>query len=411
VWAGLFPFPLSARAFKNGGLAMLHALYLGLPACMAVWLLMADLLRRFARGSDRTSKHGEISREHQKARQETGGNKTSDESKPSKACAPRQTVAVLGWILLTALLAASPLVVCHLSKSPKLNAVLQVDYYCYRKLWPQAIEAARGAADNIQVVCALNQALYHTGRLGEELSLSQDPATLLLYDQKYRPDWNVIDIYLDLGFVNMANHYLVEAMDIYGERPSLLRRLALVNVALGNTGTARIYFNALKRVPFHSAWAGGYLLKMDRDPSLPDDEVVAGMRRIMMKDNHIIPLPVDKLMLKLLEQNKRNRMAYEYFSAYCLLTKNIPAWIGQLKRLDDFNWGGLPRYYQEAAVLAVRGLGLTGEIKGGRIDSQTLQRFDDFAAKLKTFGTDRRKASEDMRKEYGDSYYYFYYLR
>jgi len=220
----------------------------------------------------------------------------------------------------------------------------------------------------------------------------------------------VIDIYLDLGFINMAQHYLVEAIDLYGERPALLRRLALVNVAVGNVGTARIYFNSLARVPFHAAWARDYLRRMDADPLLAGDEEVARLRELALKDDHVIPLPVDTLMLKLLEHNEHNRMAFEYLMAYYLLTKNITAFVAQLSRMDNFNWGEMPRYHQEAIVLAVRNLGLRPDLKGRRVGEDYARRHEDFMLRLKTAGTDRAKAAADLRKDYGDSYLYFYYL-
>jgi hypothetical protein len=309
------------------------------------------------------------------------------------------------------LLAAIAGAVLRLGLNAELKAVLQVDYHSYRKMWPQALECAKAASGNIHVACAVNQALYHTGRLGDELPLAQNPDVLLLYDQKYRPDWNVIDLYLELGFINMADHYLVEAVELYGERPSLLRRLALVNAAIGNTGTARIYFNALKRVPYHASWAGDYLRKMADDPSLAGDSEVARMRQSMMKENYIIPLPVETLMLKLLEANKNNRMAFEYLMAHCLLTRNIQAWAQHQSRLGGMVPGGLPRFYQEAAILAARGLGLEVGLQGRRVDEISVKRYEEFVRLMKASGPDRRKAAGDLRNDYGDTYYYYYYLQ
>jgi hypothetical protein len=402
MFAGFFPFAMSAKAFKSQGLAMLHAMCLGLPVFLLVWLLWEALFGRFF------AAHGKIavsSRGDPHASQKIASGREIRTGKGSGW-------ALLRWAAWTALLVVATGAVARMAANAELKAVLQVDYYCYRKMWPQALEAARASAgNNIHVICSMNQALFHTGRLGDDLPLTQDAETLLLYDQKYRPDWNVIDIYLELGFINMAHHYLVEAVEMYGERPSLLRRLALVYVAIGNPGTARIYFNSLKNVPFHAAWSEEYLRKMDIDPTLAGDEEVARMRQSMMKDDHIIPLPMDTLMVKLLEWNKNNRMAFEYLTAYCLLTKNIPAWVGHLGRLEDFSWGELPRYYQEAIVVAVRGLGLKPALKAGHINPEYVRRYDHFVQSMKTFGSDRQKAAEALRKDYGDSYFYYFYLR
>src|SRR5205823_3999911 len=139
-----------------------------------------------------------------------------------------------------------------------------------------------------------------------------------------------IDVYLDLGFVGMAHHYLAEAMDIYGERPSLLRRLVLVNTVLGNEGTARIYLRALAKVPWQGSWAKEFQQQLETDPSMTENKEVARLRSAMMKSDQVVPLPIDKLMLSLLQVNPRNRMAFEYLMAYCLLTKNVKGFVSQL---------------------------------------------------------------------------------
>ena len=411
VGLGLFPFGLSARVFQSWGLALLYATYLVLPLSVIVWMVWDSWVRRgFLAGPRRVS--GSPSPQ---AASKGKGAHGDRQSKPHKVRPPASASAlgkqgVLGWMAVTSLMLFVVAVVTWLALHKEIGAMLRVDFYSYRKMWPQVLEAAKGAPNNLQVMCAKNQALYHSGRLGDDLRLTQDTQTLLLYDHKYRPDWSVIDLYLDLGFVNMAHHYLAEAVDIYGERPSLLERLVLVNAVIGNPGTARIYLNALCRVPFHAAWARDYLRRMEVDSSLEGDEEVARLRKSILKDDHVIPLPVDALMLKLLDRDKNNRMAFEYLMAHCLLTKNLKMFAEQCGRFADFNWGELPRYYQEAIVLAVSHLGLEINLKGRRLADEHGQRHQAFIRKLGAAGSDRLPMAVELQKEYGDSYYYFYYL-
>lgn len=413
IVAELFPFTLSTRVFRSEGLALLYALYLVLPLGAAGWLLWRGVARRrFLGGPPAPAPAPPHPSPKDKAAPETPRHHASGGAGPaaSDPAGPKSRRVLWRWLAGSLALWVGAGVVARGSANPELKAVLEVDFYGYQKMWPRVLEAARGATNNLHVVCATCQALYHSGRLGDDLPLTPNPQALLLYDQKFRPDWNVIDIYLDLGFINMAHHYLAEAIDIYGERPALLRRLALVNVAIGNAGTARIYFHALARVPFHAAWARDYLRQLDADPLLAGDEEVARLRALAMKVDHVIPLPLDTLMLKLLEQNAHNRMAFEYLMAYYLLTKNLKAFAAQWRRLDDFNWGEMPRYHQEAIILAARNLGLKPDLKGRRVGEDYLRRHDDFMRRRQVAGADRARAAEDLRKDYGDSYWYFYYL-
>jgi hypothetical protein len=284
-----------------------------------------------------------------------------------------------------------------------------VDYRAYHRDWKGVIDAAKGDPNSIHVQCAVNQALFHLGRLGDDLMLRQNPEALVLYDHRFRPDWNVIDVYLDLGFVGMAHHYLIEAMDIYGERPSLMRRVVIVNTVLGNVGTAKIYLRALEKVPFHAAWAREYRAQLEADPTMAGHKEVARLRSLMMKENQVVPLPIDKLMLSLLQANPRNRMAFEYLMAYYLMTKNLKGFVAQLNRLEQFTMGGLPRLYQEAIVLAVRDLGLRTEARNLSLGQDAVERHQRFALKLKSLGPDPAKAALELQKEFGDSYFYYYF--
>src|SRR5207245_1223765 len=104
------------------------------------------------------------------------------------------------------------------------------------------------------------------GNLTRELPVLAQPVDLLLFDEKQQSHWRKSDLYFDLGYLNMALHHLTESVEFYGERPVLLRRLALVNLALGNLSTARVYLGTLARAPFQRRWAQEYLEQLGTDP-------------------------------------------------------------------------------------------------------------------------------------------------
>ncbi len=397
------PFAVSSRVLQSAGLGLLYLVYFS-----------AFVLGMIGWAWDAMS--GSPLRGNSPASPDRAGEEVGKRGKaaPGGARTPRPGGVFVG-VPLRAGEALALLLVTYgiwaISVDQETRTVMHVDYFAHHREWNRVLEAAQGDVRSIHVQCAVNQALFHLGRLGDDLLLTQNPEALLLYDHKFRPDWNVIDVYLDLGFVGMAHHYLVEAMDIYGERPSLLRRSVLVNLVLGNTGTARIYLRALAKVPFHRAWANQWLKEMESDTSMAQNKEVARLRELVMKKNQMVPLPMEKLMLSLLEANPRNRMAFEYLMAHYLITKNMQGFISQLGRLDQFTMGELPRLYQEAIVVGVHDLGLRPDLKKLRLGDEVLQRHQAFSAKLKSAGQGAAKVQADLQREFAGSYFYYYFSR
>ena len=57
----------------------------------------------------------------------------------------------------------------------------------------------------------------------------------------------------------MAEKSLTDSLEGLGERPSILKGLALINMAKANYDSARIYLGALSKTLFHDDWANNYL--------------------------------------------------------------------------------------------------------------------------------------------------------
>src|SRR4029078_4229464 len=127
-----------------------------------------------------------------------------------------------------------------------------------------------------------------TGSLTSELPILTSPADLLLFNDKQQSHWRKSDLYFDLGYLNMALHHLTESVEFYGERPALLRRLALVNLALGNVSTAKVYLGTLARAPVQGEWANDYFQRLQLDPNLSTDEEVARLRRSMVRTDSVV---------------------------------------------------------------------------------------------------------------------------
>lgn len=128
--------------------------------------------------------------------------------------------------------------------------LFQVDYDVSHGHWDQVLSETHGCAYHELICHAVDRSLYHTDRLGEDLfQYSQSPQALLLSNSKTL--WHKIDTCLEIGLLNEAENALLICMELYGERPQLLERLAWLYRIKGDDQAARVYQNALERVPFY----------------------------------------------------------------------------------------------------------------------------------------------------------------
>ena len=292
------------------------------------------------------------------------------------------------------------------------KAFFAVDYYACHKMWPQVLAAAQRNPNNYFVVHAVNRALYHTGRLGYDMfAYPQHPDIMFLNILQNRElaCWRKFDVFIDLGIMNMAEDDLAESLEISGQRPLLLKRLALVNMVKGNIGAARIYLGVLSKTLFYSGWANNYLDKLDTDPNLSTDEAVQYFRGIMMdKDYDFRSCPPRKIVLELLAKSRQNRMAFEYLMALYLLTGQFEDFVKNLERLDDFKYPEIPRLYEEAMLLYIYHTKRTLDPYSRRISLESLQRFEGFKHVLSNHGGNKTAAFDGLAKYYGDSYFFYY---
>ena len=410
----LLPFIWKGRLLVQQGMAMLCALFLLLPLTGIAVLLWRAAAKVF------------LSRAPQlipaKALTELPGSQPGAQPTPGLASAPtesRWTSPAYGkqpvgaaWrpaVETGCLLLAAVAVLWHFHDNG-LKAILATDYYAYHQNWAQVLASAKANPNSPYVLCAVNQALYHTTGLANALPSVPTASDLLLYEHQHRSHWNKAGLYLDFGCVNLALHHLAEAVEFYGERPVLLRRLAIVNLAIGNVPTAKLYLRALSKTPFHAAWATGFLQRLETDPSLAGDDDIRRLRNLMLKDDHLMPVPMDQLLLQLLARSRENRMAFEYLMSYYLLTKNLKSFVSNLHRMDDFGWREIPPLWQEAVVLAAQQTGLQAQLGDRRISPATIQHLDAAVRVINSCAGNLDLARKALRKDYEHSYIYYYHL-
>ena len=106
-------------------------------------------------------------------------------------------------------------------------------------------------------------------------------------------------------------------------------------------------------------------------------------------------------------------MAFEYFMAYCLLEGQVGRFVKNLRRLNDYDYPGIPRYFEEAMLIynqITGGRGVT--LQGREISEQTIRKFNDFNRIKAKYKNDKTAARRELMK-YRDTYWYYglYYFK
>jgi len=314
----------------------------------------------------------------------------------------------LRWVAESLALFTTAGVIIFFSHRKDFKILYEVDYYAYHKKWPQLLETARRCTtNNFFIIHAVNRALYHTDRFGYDmLSYPQHTHALFLTDTKHESSyWYRFDSPLELGLINLAEHSLTKALEKFGERPMLLKRLALVNMVKGNIGTARVYLEALTMTLFDADWARMHLDQLESDPSLATDQEIQRLRQLMLrKDFDLLVSGYDDLLSDLLEQNPQNHMAFEYLMACYLMGKQHSLLVQNLYRLGDFGYSEIPRLYEE--VMIVYSV-MTGKASVRQISPESLERWEEFRQILIRYDGDVKAALNDLKEQYGDTYFFY----
>jgi hypothetical protein len=322
------------------------------------------------------------------------------------------TSPVLKWIIESLVLLAIAFIAVFFSYDKEKKTVFLIDFYARQRMWPQLLRAARHHPNHYFVVHAVNRALYHTGRLGYDMFCwPQNPSTLFLNTKKHEvASRKKSGIYLDIGLLNMADNTLTGSLEGLGERPSILKELALINMAKTNYDSARIYLGVLSKTFFYNDWANNYLELLKTDSDLSQVKEIQRLRSVCMeKDYGFTSLNnIEAALLHLLNKNRQNRMAFEYLMSWYMLNGRLDKFVHNLNRLDDFGISQFPPLYEEALLVYVFSVRKPVNLHGRQISAESRQRFEGFNQVLNYYGKNKQAAYNKLAQDYRNSYFFYY---
>jgi MFS family permease len=293
------------------------------------------------------------------------------------------------------------------------KALEQIDYYSSRNEYNKVLAIAANLKEmRTSTTIRVWLALYHTGRLGDDLFSFGNPSRqdiLPGIDQGFDSAHAQSQTFLELGQVDDAEHLACEALEHEGENPETLWLLAEINILKGRPAAARVFLNVLSLVPFERKGAERCLRELETNPTLRGNHKLEQIRsRLVKRDLAHYGTPTESLLIQLLDSNPHNQMAFEYLMSYYLLSRQQDKFVERLKQMDDFEYANFPRHWEEA-VLLYQGLkGVRVDLHGRRIRPETLQRFQQYcqATATRLFGT--AEGNRKLPGDFGDTYWYYY---
>jgi hypothetical protein len=298
------------------------------------------------------------------------------------------------------------------SFNPNRRTLPRLHSAAEREDWKGVLAAAANVRDYpVPARLQINRALYHLDRLTSDL---------FVYPRRSGGDMlasladgldvcvPLSDTLLELGHVNLAEHYIHEAVEVRGDRPELLWRLARINMVKERPEAARVFLNRLGRAPFHRARADRWLEAIARDRELADETEIVRLRSLRPTEDWVERVfSTENLLRQLLEANRHNRMAVDYLMAHFLLSRQPQGVAQNLGRLDDAGNSLMPRHLAEAVVLLTQVQpSQTLDLHGHAIEPEMVRRFDRFRAALA--GPEAAEAPPyAFDRDFGDTYWYY----
>jgi hypothetical protein len=294
------------------------------------------------------------------------------------------------------------------------HAILRVDYYARRQMWPQVLRAAKSRYTEYGLVTYhVNRALYHLDLLPEKMfSYPQRLGINGLFFPKefqYLIPLQISDLYYELGHINEAQHWAHEAVSQRGETPWNCQRLVQTCLLKNEKEAALEYIALLKKTPLHRKWAERMERLAESDSLRSADEEFRGLRALMPDSDFVVNSEEPYLDLDaMLSEKKQNRMAFEYLMASHLLNGKIGKFANRLWRLKDLRYQTIPKSYNEALMLyTVEKKRLPDAMAGQIMDPQTSRRYMDFYNILSRYGWNRLSAMGELQRSHFDTYWYY----
>lgn len=294
----------------------------------------------------------------------------------------------------------------------KREKVLEMGNEAYFGNWNKVLSLAKSNGEKNAISSYFaNMALAQNGKMPDELLQFYQPFTKSMFlEVGPTSSWISIfysnEVYFLLGDMNLAQHSaMLGSIFSPNHRSSrMTRRMAEINLVIGETEAADKYLEMLNKTLFHKKFARKLLaLSSQTDES---SQWLARKRSLLSVADTLRRAGDEVAGLeKLVEANPQNKMAIDYLLCYHLLNKNLAAFKPILDRYYRNTGLLLPRVYAEALLVYLAANDqLAEETEYYKVEAVVKKNFMDYTHVYEKTNNDL----SPLQSRYGSTYWFYY---
>ncbi len=320
------------------------------------------------------------------------------------------------WLSITvnALLVVGVMVYLVFAMPGSEKKDLSFEYYTEHGMWKELLDLQYEMRYTSLIhVFATNRALYHTGELLHDMLAYpqvRGNAGLFMVGASSEIDiLNKSDYYFELGMLDEALDLCKKALVRNGDTPWILKRIALINIALNDSVQTVKVLNSCKKSIILNGWARRYAHIAASDSLRKIDPVLRGVHYVPMSPE--LPefdLDPQTNLEFILAQDSDQKMALEYLLAHYLSSWNFEKFLEYLPFLKTRVRFRYPRHIQEALILINEQKPFTAEqYEKFQINMRMDARYATFRKRIAIFGVKHLDAAQMLKNSFGDTYWYY----
>jgi len=317
-------------------------------------------------------------------------------------------------LITTALLIVSLLFVCIIQYDKKTKQYFTVEKLFYQNKFDEVIAYNTiNPSTNSLTIFLNNIALCERDKLNDMLfHFLQSPEGNTLF-LKWEMYGEVLKrggyFYYTIGMVNEAHRWAFENMVMRGHSPENVKMLIRTYLINGNYDVASKYIAILQKSLCYRKEAKAFERLLFNDAAIEANQELGEKRnnRLEVDFFSITDDPYVNIE-RILANDSFNKKAFEYKLAFMLLAKDYQGIRDDLPKLESFGFTRIPTHIEEAAmVLSLLDSGKAPELGKLQINPNTALRWNQYLTLLKQFGNDPKRAEPALRRQFGNSYWYY----
>ncbi len=293
---------------------------------------------------------------------------------------------------------------------------IKYDNWVYDKKWEKIIRIAeKEQPEGRTSMLAVNLALAKTGRLSSDMfNFNQNENSLFLnFEKRGMTPFIAGEPYYYMGLINFAQFFAMETIESTPDAkyPSRsFRRVAETYIINGQYDIALKYLTPLSHTLFYRRWAKERMAILNKEEDINNHTEYGELRRSRPRyDFYFDEKQIAMAMQFLMAANPENRTVYEYLMGYYLLKKDFNGFLLNISLAKNMNYSEMPIHFQEVAAYIHT---ITPDIPKQLIDfpvkNVVINGINSYA---QMFGAGSRDAKEKIKKEFGNTYWYYLHFK